>query len=45
VCGSHCNLTLVTVNHEHEEEAEEEEEEVMGDNQYQWECISSGRTA
>jgi len=34
VCGSHCNLTLVT-NHEHQEE-----EEVMGDNQYQWKCVS-----
>jgi len=28
----------VTVNHEHEEE-----EEVMGDNQYQWKCVSLGR--
>jgi len=28
VCGSHYNLTLVTVNHEHEEE----EEEMVGDN-------------
>jgi len=42
VCGIDCNLTLVTVNHEHEEE---EEEEVMGDNQYQWKCVSLERKA
>ena len=27
------------------EEEEEEEEEVMGDNQYQWKCVSLGRKA
>jgi hypothetical protein len=39
LCGTQWYLTL-TVSHEHKEE-----EEVMEDNQYQWDCVSLGRTA